>query len=323
MFKLSQDRIISRAIEEGLDGQEVFHQLRNGRQGIVEFWRPQRSPRLKVLSNQHPTPVDEGGRKGTCRLERCALVRWIQAMSGDQTLTFAVEINAQDRFLIGCGKVGIQQRWHQRTTALDKVHTAACSRPCVRHRTGRSSAAAHAEHGTAIRTPPRQAGKGHHAQAIGSCRVHPIVVKAQRVDASQCLSAVGAVPVPDLMLKRGGQTHPPAATGNKTGRIGPLGPWFVGNTGHDSFVHTRCRLHRRVQFLKHTIGLSRLNSDDTRGGQPEAHDPGLLQTTHRQEGEQRRSGCLHGMTRHRVQQPGHKSPKPRSGLRLWAAGIGK
>ena len=101
MFNLGQDRIASATVKQGLDRDQIFHQVRDGRKHGFEFWCPEDAPCFEVLGDQHPTPVNDGLIEGSVRMHRLVLVGWNEVFARVQTVALTVEIDPKHRLLRG------------------------------------------------------------------------------------------------------------------------------------------------------------------------------------------------------------------------------
>ena len=208
MFNLGQDRIVSATVKQGLDRDQIFHQIRDGRQGRLEFWRPEDAPRLEVLSHQHPAPVDAWSIEGSVRMHRLVLVGWNEVFAGVQRFALTVEINPKHRLLRRSRQGRLGQGWRKRTSTLNGMNAPACFDPGMCNGTCRATTSTHAKDGTIVRTTTGQTSHGQHAGPVRAGGANLIPLEPEGVHAQQGMGIVDAVPIPDEMLQRGGEAQP-------------------------------------------------------------------------------------------------------------------
>ncbi len=202
MFNLGQDRIVLATVKQGLNRDQIFHQVRDGRQRRLEFRCPEGAPRFEVLGHQHPTPVDDGLIEGAFCVHRLALVGWREMSACLQMFSRTIEINPKHGLLRRSRQGRLGQGWRQRTSALDEVNAPTCIDPGMSNGTCRATASAHAKDGTTVRTTTGQTSHSEHAVSVRARGANILPLNPEGVHAQQGVGIVNAVPSSNTMLER-------------------------------------------------------------------------------------------------------------------------
>ena len=202
MFNLGQDRIVLATVKQGLNRDQIFHQIRDGRQRRLEFWRPEGTPRLEVLSHQHPTAVNPWSIEGPVRVRHLALVGWNEMSARLQIISCIVEINPKHRLLCRSRQGRLGQGWLQRPSTFNEVNPSTCVDPSMSNGTCRATASAHAKDGPPVRTTTGQTCHSEHAGPVRARGANILPLNPEGVHAQQGVGIVNAVPSSNAMLER-------------------------------------------------------------------------------------------------------------------------
>ena len=152
MFNLGQDRIVSATVKQGLNRDQIFHQIRDGRQHGLEFWCPEDAPCFEVLGDQHPSPVNEGSIEGPVRMHRLVLVGWNEVFARVQRFSLTVKIDSKRRRLRRSRRGKLRQGWRQWASAFNEMNAPARVDPRMCNGTCRATASTYAKDPTSVRT---------------------------------------------------------------------------------------------------------------------------------------------------------------------------
>ena len=215
MFNLGQDRIVSATVKQGLNRDQIFHQIRDGRQHGLEFWCPEDAPCFEVLGDQHPSPVNEGSIEGPVRMHRLVLVGWNEVFARVQRFSLTVKIDSKRRRLRRSRRGKLRQGWRQWASAFNEMNAPARVDPRMCNGTCRATASTHAKDPTSVRTTTGQTSHGQHAGPVRAGGADLIPLEPEGVYAQQGMGIVDAVPITDEMLQRRGEAQPSPFLGMK------------------------------------------------------------------------------------------------------------
>ena len=202
MFNLGQDRIVLATVKQGLDRDQIFHQIRDGRKDGLELWCPEDAPCFEVLGDQHPTPVNAWSIEGAFCVRRLALVGWSEMSACLQIFSRTVEINPKHGLLRRSRQGRLGQGWLQRPSTFDEVNPSTCVGPSMSNGTCRATASTHAKDRTTVRTTTGQTSHGEHAVSVRARGANILPLNPEGVHAQQGVGIVNAVPSSNAMLER-------------------------------------------------------------------------------------------------------------------------
>ena len=260
MFNLGQDRIVLATVKQGLNRDQIFHQIRDGRQRRLEFWRPEGTPRLEVLSHQHPTAVNPWSIEGPVRVRHLALVGWNEMSARLQIISCIVEINPKHRLLRRSRQGRLGQGWLQRPSTFDEVNPSTCVGPSMSNGTCRATASAHTKDGPTVRTTTGQTCHSEHAGPVRARGANILPLNPEGVHAQQGVGIVNAVPSSNAMLERRGEAQPTSTLGKKGRASNSVWPRALCNMRLHDVVHI---VHSKVcllQPLEHAFHAGRFDA---------------------------------------------------------------